>query len=846
MDDSLSGVSAVSLQDDVDATEFAASLTSGLTLATEKLDSTLAKQIITATSSAQMSSLKTRLTFTNDQITTALQSIEKANFNALATFVLSTDMENWSDPIAQGFSKGLLATGIDPSSTTYTTAITNLANIATETLALQGVSAEVLSAVSGKMNAGISTAMNDAGVSSVIIENNQVLFYQITLANVDASTTLTPTQKTSFHSAYNFPQGVASPTPSSSPSASPSPSATPIPPTVTSTTLTDEASISTSKEFLLNFDKAMNPSTLSITGTALSSPNAVWATVTLSNDRVTISGTWSAGSGKTLTLNVKDGEGNSLAPFTRTLTILQDGIVYVAPSGNDSNSGSSASPRKTIGAATSLFGGNNGLSTIKAAKGTYNSNGCIDIPGDLYGGYDEANWETSRDLAENATVFHSTASGGCTLQITGSQKIDGVTVYGPSGSSTSGINVTAGGTAISSSIQVTHSFIYGGSATDTSYGIWGYELYGSPVISNNTIHGQSADATPASSYGIYTTFNRATISTNTIVAGSGTGTTAAIYFVDQSNATLSNNILTGGSGTTSYGVYADNFTGAVYANTVNGGTGTSSYGLKLNLHNYAGGGGPSVFEIYNNILYGGAGTDSVALDFNTSSTQNPKIHHNKIHGGDASHSTTGIYNRYSDSYVYNNFIFAGASQNTYGISWIQNIDAPLIWNNTISGGVPGTFGAAIYTPNSGSRDIKNNLLFFSGGAGTKTCMTMSADADTGTVMNNGFDCPILHRSTYPTALPTPLPAIDLTTLAALVARGMGTGNFEISASPWTFATSGTPTATWGTTNYSITSDSSADIKTGGLSGPSEFTMADDFFGTARTSGWSIGAFEQNN
>ncbi|MGK5090035.1 hypothetical protein WDW86_20990 [Bdellovibrionota bacterium FG-2] len=173
-------------------------------------------------------------------------------------------------------------------------------------------------------------------------------------------------------------------------------------------------------------------------------------------------------------------------------------------------------------------------------------------------------------------------------------------------------------------------------------------------------------------------------------------------------------------------------------------------------------------------------------------SKKPKIHHNKIHGGDASHATTGIYDRYSDAYVYNNFIFAGTSTNTYGISWIQNIDAPIIWNN---------------------------LLFFSGGAGTKACISMWADADSGSVTNNGFDCTILHRSIYPA---TP---IDLTTLAAFENRGMGTGNFMVADNPWTFATPGTPSATWGATDFSIT---------------------DDFFGTARTAGWSIGAHEQNN
>ena len=170
---------------------------------------------------------------------------------------------------------------------------------------------------------------------------------------------------------------------------------------------------------------------------------------------------------------------NDTLPTPKEVSVtapLVAGSLHVSTTGNDANSGASATPLRNIQTALNRAGQDD---TVKVAGGVYVENLTAAKKVALRGGYSSAFAESARDIFNNKTIIRPPASGICFTDAQ-SSTIDGFVLDGGSGASI-GILVKSGHTIISH--NVIHNF-YQGFARGIEV-----QSRGSATIKNNTITG---------------------------------------------------------------------------------------------------------------------------------------------------------------------------------------------------------------------------------------------------------------------------------------------------------------------------------------------------------------------
>jgi hypothetical protein len=316
----------------------------------------------------------------------------------------------------------------------------------------------------------------------------------------------------------------------------------------------------------------------------------------------------------------------------------------------------------------------------------------------------------------------------------------------------------------------------------------------------------------------------------------------AIYC--EASPTISNCMIYGrATASKSFGIYISNSAPIIKSCIVNSGTGSSSTAI------YAGASSPVAPQIFNNDIAAGLSMSDAGsqrgIDLSTGPV-NAIIYSNKISGGvntNSDVSTTeyisyGIYNLSSPK-IYNNVILGGTSFHTYGVyTATGNLE---LRNNTIDAGVAkgsgGMDNAAVFIQ-SGKPYIDNNILFTTTSA-LVICYGIYENSAVVpySVNNNDF----FSFTTSPHVYYRNEGTTDITSISTINGWAEAEGNIDVN-----------PTFTMSPDIYHLQSSSA--VKALGLNGAAQspaWGFITDFSGTVRTpldatsTGWSIGAFEQD-
>lgn len=607
-------------------------------------------------------------------------------------------------------------------------------------------------------------------------------------------------------------------------------------------TLTAESSI------VIQFSESMSRASISIGGTGASGVAQSWSTTSETDDTLTLTGNWVDGDSNTITVDGSDLSSNAMIQELATYHILGNDVVYVATTGNDSNSGAHDAPKLTIEEAFETRD-DLSLSEVHVAKGSYDTTG-LNVVYTLKGGYTAADWDAARDLSENATIINnvSTANGSAgtpnyAVSMAYNSSIDGFTILGASSA-----NYSAGIYANSvSTVTVSNCYIDGGAGATLSSGIQIGTIYGDCLFSANYIN---AGSSTGAQYGFHINAaqNSDTIIASTIVASGAVGCSAAIaiYSYGVNGITISANSLTGGEATLSAGFYQHQggfigYRGTIANNTIHGGDGTTAYGIRLYKDVLSG-----TTTVQNNRIYGGNGTTTTGVSVTATDENRPYvITQCLIHGGTATGTAIGISHDVASATITNNAIFGGVGNITRGVAVLQGASPyyPDLYNNTINGGNATSTSSAIYAAYI-TNPVQNNILLTSGGATRYALDYWVAD---GIADYNAFidGSTILLHSRWNCGSA----CIDYNTLNDIHAQLDGDDvDYLDSIDAIDFTNGADPDDVWSVTDYSLANTSSANIKTGGLDGDAEawgFTV--DLMDNTRTGssgfGWSIGAFE---
>ena len=125
----------------------------------------------------------------------------------------------------------------------------------------------------------------------------------------------------------------------------------------------------------VTFTETMDKGSLVLGGVLAEESSAAWSAAEEADDTLTISpaSAWTAGSGKTLTVECADLEGYGIEPLEVNYGVL-DGIVYVhASSGNDDNPGTIDLPKQSVHAALAAAERVYSEASLYVAEGTYAS-----------------------------------------------------------------------------------------------------------------------------------------------------------------------------------------------------------------------------------------------------------------------------------------------------------------------------------------------------------------------------------------------------------------------------------------------------------------------------------------
>jgi|GEM_PF-1150192 len=479
-----------------------------------------------------------------------------------------------------------------------------------------------------------------------------------------------------------------------------------------------------------------------------------------------------------------------------TADIGNRNIIFVSESsGNDSNNGDDPEyPKESISAGLTAAGLLTG-SCIKVyvSAGTYAESVTLENGVSLYGGFSATDW-SDRDIEDRGNATYSTeiqgvASSMYGVAFSGSSSeqwiLEGFTITTSHPDNSHGVRVYLdGGTA-----TVRYNTINGGTGTNESNGIYVNGPESKMIVQHNEINGGAS--TGASSNGIYIeTAADQIVTDNTIDGGSGNSTSRGITatYPLASTSLIARNDINGGSSSTSYGIYlyhyTDNTTLAceITGNHIDGGTGASTYGIHCT---------------------GTADTRAVA----------PLICNNVIEATGSSLGR-GLYLMYTEETV-------------------------RVYNNTITVSGTSNYSCGIYAMGLDVRhttvDVQNNIMIglSPGGGGGNDVMLYYANSE------YAIYSPVKNNVFWGTFIDSNHDYEQIATFNAL--SDEIDGNMVID--PVDLALDA---------DYDFTSTSPASVTEGGLdlSGVADFpenTGGDkiDYSGTARTSPWSIGAYESD-
>jgi hypothetical protein len=461
-----------------------------------------------------------------------------------------------------------------------------------------------------------------------------------------------------------------------------------------------------------------------------------------------------------------------------------DAAVYVSKNGDDANPGTYLEPKLTIAGALAATGG--GKTKILVSAGTYEESVTLTDGVSLYGGFSASSWGR-RKIADRTDAAYRTV-------IEGSNSVTFAVAF----------------TGASTESWVLEGFTIITNHAENSYGI-NHVADGTVTVRYNTMHGGSGRN---ESNGIYVhgSDSKMIVQYNNINGGSSTDSSSnGIYIETAADQIITDNTINGGTGDyASRGIVATYplaGTSLIARNTINGGASTSIFGLDLT--HYA---------------------DSATLAC--------QIFANRITCTEGVYSY-GIYcmgsadARAIEPVICNNVIVAAASSMSHGLYFVNVDGTPLVHNNTIAISSTNDQAYGIYSHGVADRqstpDVRNNIIIGLGGAEFGLIEYLNGLCSK--ILNNDiFGCLVTFSSNG-----TPYEDIaDLNTL-----RGPDTtGNISVDPSL--------------STAYAPTGATPAAVRNGGLdlSGVAVFPenatgQKIDFAGTARTTPWSIGAYERN-
>jgi hypothetical protein len=265
------------------------------------------------------------------------------------------------------------------------------------------------------------------------------------------------------------------------------------------------STITGNEPITIQFGESMNPSYFkNAGGTIDAAPGSVgvaWSKTAYDNDTVTLTPSatiWQQGAGKTLTAEFQSTLGATKPTRTVALTYDVEYAVYVRSDGDDVNSGTKASPKKTIQVAINYAAATYSTGSVKVAEGTYSSNTSTVVAMinkiSLLGGYKGDFSERDASNFISTIQDNRTTSGTdpydpnrvveCPASITDSANtvIDGFTIKLGGGAYNSGVFCQGG-------VRINHNVIQGKSATTAginyAYGI--FITAGVSTIAYNTI-----------------------------------------------------------------------------------------------------------------------------------------------------------------------------------------------------------------------------------------------------------------------------------------------------------------------------------------------------------------------
>ncbi len=417
--------------------------------------------------------------------------------------------------------------------------------------------------------------------------------------------------------------------------------------------------------------------------------------------------------------------------------VLDDGAIWVAPDGDDSGTGTIASPYKTVGQGVAAAVAASGAKEVHLVAGTYAETVII---GDAtsyhgvrllggYGSFDSATGTRSRDTAVNITTLDRLVMDGSSgAPLNGSDCfVEGMTI--------SNFTVKNASPTVTSNVISSESGTCRGGATLTLESSGANIMQ--PLISNNSVENIACTYSGDLSLVIAVearALDQSSLSprfeSNAIVSGSLQPADMVLGLVAHAAKSasvapsLTGNQLSAGAATL-YSIAVNAWADTVDAvanltmtgNDVRAGTAPLSNGVDL--------GYDSIHDI--------------AASYNLASIEN-----NKIAAGDGSSLVTAlsIYNSAELSTVVNNFISGGVSRDAG--AWLSGINLEFADANIVDNTIVADSGDIATLINliagNGSTTIANNT-FYAGGAGTSFTGIFEQDVDStpASVVSNLFD-----------------------------------------------------------------------------------------------------------
>lgn len=419
--------------------------------------------------------------------------------------------------------------------------------------------------------------------------------------------------------------------------------------------------------------------------------------------------------------------------------VIDDGSIWVSPDGDDSGSGTIASPYLTIGKGVAAAVAAGGSKEVHVVGGTYDESVTVGDASSYYGvrilggygAFDTSSATRSRDAAVNVTKLARLAiDGSFGAPANGADSfVEGMTLFGLSIKNAS---PTISGNVIS---QGSASGVCRGGAAVTIETSAANNA--EPVFSNNLM--ENKDCAYGGSVPIYVAVEARSLDQSTLTPRfesnkivSGTANTADIVLGLIAHAAKSSKvepILNGNTVSTG--------AAAIFISAINIWADSADSTANLNMagNEVRAGSAP----LSNGVDLGYDSIHDMAAFYNYAG-----IARNKIVGGDGGSLSTAlsIANSSEVSSVVNNFISAGKSQDVgvwlSGIN-LENANADII-NNTIVADSADIATLINLISANGATNIVNNIMSATGaGAGFTGISEQAADSAPATVLSNLFD-----------------------------------------------------------------------------------------------------------